>query len=224
MLKPEQIKIMRENWNFSFVHLMYEWEDITKVSKVVLDRIHKYINEEYTNSESVRFSFLKQGRSLGFFIHSVTNGTGKTTLLHLIAKTLLDKNLINKKLLYVTGLEIFYELKKSFSNNGGLNESDILENMMSCDVLFIDDLDKIGTLSEYEKKRFTLIIDKRYTNLKPVMITANKSISEMSKDGQLEPHIFSRLSQMCEEIEVTGEDFRLQGKIKLQLKERKKFV
>jgi DNA replication protein DnaC len=219
-LTNEQFERMRNKWNFSFVHLKYEWEDLDKIPEDIKIQCKEYV-ENFTLDKNLMFELFKGGEKPGLFIYSPLNGTGKTSIIHQIAKDLIIKGVGIKKLYNVAGLELFVELKKTFNNKGEMSESELLEAIMECDILFLDDLDKIGTLSEYEKKRLTYIIDKRYTALRPVIITANKSISEMAHTGQLESHLYSRLVQMCREIKLeTKEDFRLAGTLKIKLKER----
>jgi len=224
MLTLEQFTRMREYWNFSFIHLHLEWENLTKVPEEIKNEAKRFVND-YTSSEEKRFANYMQGKRPGLFFHSAQNGTGKTSVIHQIAKDLVVANKGIRKMLYMTGLEVFKELKKTFNSEGGLNESELLDQMMLCDVFFLDDLDKIGKLSEYEKKRFTLILDKRYTEIRPIVITGNKSIQQMRDDGQLEQHIYSRLSEMCNEMELRAhEDFRLRHLTIVPKKEVRKYL
>jgi len=220
-LSKEQFDRMQIKWNFSFIHLMYEWENLDKIPQDIKDKTKKYV-EDFVLDRIALFEKFKNGLKPGLFFYAALNGTGKTSIIHQIAKDLVLAQKGIRKLHNITGLELFNELKKTFNNRGEMSESEVLDILITCDVLFLDDLDKVGQLSEYEKKRLTLIIDKRYTELRPVIITANKSISEMSQSGQLEPHLFSRLIQMCDEVKLeTKEDYRLRG---LKLIPKREFV
>lgn len=224
MLNQEQFERMKDYWGFSFIHLKLEWEDLSKVPQDVKDLARLYAQSFTLNKEKL-FTDFKNGIAPGIFLYSGQNGNGKTAVIHQVAKDLILGNKGIKKMRYMTGLEIFAELKKTFRSDGGMDESELLDSIITCDVFFLDDLDKIGRLSDYEKKRFTLIIDKRYTDLKPIIVTANKSIQGMVSDGQLESHIFSRLTQMCIEIELKSqEDFRMRGKLTVQPKKDRRFI
>jgi len=221
-LNSEQFTRMKEGWGFSFLHLMIEWEDLTDVPADIKEQIIRYV-EGFSLNPQILYDCFRAGNPPGLFLYSNQNGTGKTSLVHMLAKGLVLSEYKIRKMRYLTGLQIFYELKKSFDPRGGIRESDVLDDMLECDVLFIDDLDKIGKPTEYEKKRFTMIMDGRYTSLKPVIITANKSIQEMQSDDQLEQHVFSRMIQVCKEIHLLSkDDFRLKG-LQLQVKAQPKF-
>jgi DNA replication protein DnaC len=220
MLTQEQFDRMKDGWGFSFIHLMLEWEDLNEVpeeaKKLILD-----FSNDFTMDLKARWLAFKSGKKPGLYLYSPKNGNGKTSLVHMLAKELVMANKHIRKMRYISGLEIFNELKRTFSNSG-ISESEVLDSMTECDILIIDDIDKIGTPSEYEKKRLSLILDKRYTSLRPVILTANKSIQDMAVGGQLEPHIFSRFSQMCLEYSLQNpNDFRMKGTM---LKPRKSFV
>jgi predicted ATPase len=217
-LSEERFKRFVNNWNFSYVHLMYEWEDLTRVSEDIKTVSKDYV-EKFTLDRQELFIRFKGGEPPGLYIYSEVTGNGKTTTIHQIAKDLILANKMIQTMRYDTGNEIFVELTKTFGGRTGEDESEILDKMTTCDVYFLDDLDKIGKLSEYQEKRLNLIIDKRYTNLRPIIITANKSLDQMKMDKQINRSLYSRLTQMCKEIQLIGDDFRLKDKEKI--KERK---
>jgi DNA replication protein DnaC len=222
-LSDRQMILMKDRWGFSHLHLMYEWEDLKAVPDWVKIHCKSYVDNFTLNPNKI-FEIIQEGKAYGLFIYSKQNGTGKTSIIHQIAKDILESPIAVRKMRYSTALQIFHELKKCFNDRGGLNESEILDDIMTCDVLFIDDLDKMGKLSEYEKKRISLIIDKRYTDMRPIIITANKSIQEMASDEQLEPHIYSRLSQMCEQVKLDSNgDFRL-STIRMKQSEKRNLI
>jgi DNA replication protein DnaC len=153
---------------------------------------------------------------------SEQTGTAKTTLIHLIAKDLVLAMKGIRKMRYLQSVEMFQELKKSFQG-GGTSESDVLDSILQADVFFLDDFDKLIRWSAYERETGTLILDKCYRNMTPVIMTANKSLEQMKEDREvrLEPHLYSRLVQMCKEVHLDDvKDFRIVNKIKAPMKEK----
>jgi DNA replication protein DnaC len=206
-LSKEQMTRMRDSWGFSRIHLRYTREDLNLVPDWMWKEVDSYV-ENFTLNEDKLFERFKQGDPPGLFIYSPIYGNGKTSVIHQIAMELVLSSKPIRKMKYTTGLGLFNELKSTFKG-GVLNESELLDDVVECDVLFLDDLDKIGSLSEYEKKRFSFIVDKRYTSLKPVVITGNKSIEQMLGDRHLEDSVYSRFNQMCKEFRLDNEqDFR----------------
>jgi len=227
-LSEEQFKRMTEAWNFSNLHLRYEWEDLTDVSEVVKQELRTYISD-FTLKKSVVFERFKSGTPPGILLYSHQTGTAKTVLINLLAKELVLANKGIRKMLYLQGVEMFNELKRMFRPEGGLISSDLLEHIITSDVFFLDDFDKLLRWSPWEKEQGTLIIDKCYTSMKPLIITANRTFQEMAEHPQikLEQHLLSRLSQMCKVIHIdTKQDFRLsQSKVSsLKIKKDRKFV
>jgi len=217
----EKFDRMVTAWGFSNLHMRLSWEDLNRLPTEIID-LAKLFAKDFTINKDTAFEKLRQGKRLGLFIWSKENGTGKTALVHQIAKDLILHHVGIRKLRYMGGTEMFLELKRTFEPNGGLRESEILSEITQCDVFFLDDFDKLIRWSAYERERATLIFDKRYTQMSPVVITANRSIEQMKIDGLLESHIYSRLKEMCDEIEIKDvTDHRIKLALKSQPPEQK---
>ncbi len=207
-MTQEQFKRMIDCWGFSERHLRITWEKLKNIPQEVKDDIIEY-EKTFTLDKNIVFSNWEQNRPNGLFIYSSKNGTGKTSLAHQIAKDLIGTCGI-KKMRFLGGVEMFLELKKTFNPHGGINESDVLDSILQSDIFFLDDFDKLIKWTAYERERATLIFDKCYNQMKPVIITSNKSLQELVANNQLEPHLYSRFSEMCKVIEIKdGKDYRL---------------
>jgi len=122
-------------------------------------------------------------------------GTGKTSILYLIIKKLLDFDLSVK---YYTANDIAtYIIRENFEELQG----------MYCDVVMIDDLGR-----EYlpEKESFVLsqldnFIDLRYRDNKTTIITSNLSKEELE---QRYPRIYDRLKEKNHIYQVSGMSLR----------------
>lgn len=215
-MTQEQFNRMVNHWGFSDRHLRLKWDDLKEVPKEVKEQCKVFI-DSFTLNKNEIFDNWKKGQPNGLYIHSTVNGTGKTSVVHQIAKDIISQHSI-KKLRFLGGVEMFLELKKTFNSAGGLNESDVLDSILDADIFFLDDLDKLIKWTQYERERATLIFDKCYNQMKSLIITSNKSLQELLVTGQLETHLHSRLTEMCKVIEIKdSKDYRLKD-INLQVK------
>jgi hypothetical protein len=220
-LGKERFEKMQKYWNFSGIHLRLTWEDLDKIPVEIKTICKDYVTNFSLNQDLI-FERMRKDLKPGLFIYSTMTGTGKTSIIHQIAKDLMMADKTIRKMKYLTGVEMFFELKKTFNPQGGLHESDILDDILECDIFFLDDFDKLIRWSAYERERATLIIDKRYTSLRPMVFTSNKSLQTLKSENLIEQHIFSRLVEMCQEVEIKSyDDFRLKTAISLKPKERK---
>ena len=102
------------------------------------------------------------------------------------------------------------------------NLDDLMESLTAADLLVLDDL---GTEvpTEWACERIYLIINQRYNAEKPMIVTSNFRLGEIGrrmnkpkKRETVEPiitgnRIVSRLAQMCNRVELRGEDWRLKN-------------
>lgn len=131
-------------------------------------------------------------------------GAGKTHLLTAIANNLIQKKLVS--VLYFPYVEGFNDLRDDFD----LLETK-LNRMKTVDVLFIDDLFKPVNIqtkegpykkpqaTEWELKQLFSVINYRYLNHKPIMVS-----SELDIDGMidLDEALTTRIAEMCENFMV----------------------
>lgn len=144
-------------------------------------------------------------------------GTGKTHLAFAIANSLLIQGI---PVIYETFINLMEKLKESYNNNN-LNYYEILKLYCNCDLLIIDDLGK-ERLSEWVLEKLFQIVNARYENMLPIIITTNYKEQELIKrlsignDGKTAGSLVSRLNEICIEIDTNFQDFR-----KINEKERK---
>lgn len=126
-------------------------------------------------------------------------GTGKTYSACCIANALIDKGY---KVLVTNFPKIANELQSTFE------KQEYIDNLVGFDLLVIDDLAS-ERRTEYMDEMVTNVIDSRYRNGKPVIITTNLTADEMvySEDVNRQ-RIYSRLYEMCVFYEVKGDDRR----------------
>ena len=133
-------------------------------------------------------------------------GLGKTHLSLAIAREVIDSGY---GVLYVSAPIILRKIEKEYFGSQN-NESNILNNMLECDLLILDDL---GT--EYEKK-FTVsavynILNSRMLTSKPTIISTNLSLGDIEKRYDI--RTVSRIIGTMERIEFVGTDIRQKKKM-----------
>lgn len=136
-------------------------------------------------------------------------GTGKTHLAFAIANSLLIQGV---PVIYETFINLMEKLKESYSNNN-LDYYEIIRLYCECDLLIIDDLGK-ERLSEWVLEKLFQIINTRYENMLPIIITTNYTEKELVKrlsignDGKTAESLVSRLNEICLEIDTNFQDYR----------------
>ncbi|MCX7625235.1 MAG: ATP-binding protein [Candidatus Sumerlaeaceae bacterium] len=130
-------------------------------------------------------------------------GTGKTHVAIGILKEVIAKGYRG---LYWNVPELFLELRRTMSNSVDVDEASIIDEAVDTDLLVLDDLGA-EKVSDYVMDRLYVLINGRYENDLPTIITTNRSLEELR--GQIGPRIVSRISEMCLRIEFPQGDYRL---------------
>ena len=133
-------------------------------------------------------------------------GLGKTHLSLAIAREVINSGY---GVLYVSAPVILRQIEKEYFGSQN-NESNILNNILECDLLILDDL---GT--EFEKK-FTVsavynILNSRMLTSKPTIISTNLSLGDIEKRYDI--RTVSRIIGTMERIEFVGTDIRQKKKM-----------
>ena len=90
---------------------------------------------------------------------------------------------------------------------------EIIKLYCECDLLIIDDLGK-EKLSEWVLEKLFQIVNTRYENMLPIIITTNYSENEIIKrlsfnnDGIAAESLVSRLNEVCLEVNMNFSDYR----------------
>lgn len=132
---------------------------------------------------------LKHKSYQGLYLYGDT-GSGKTFIFILFANKLIQKN---QTVCFIVWPEFVMDIKKSFKNDTDTNKQ--MEQLKSCDLLFIDDLGG-ETVSAWERDELLFsILNARILPLKTTFINSNYSISELYQ------HYYLR-NNKSEEIKV----------------------
>ena len=125
-------------------------------------------------------------------------GTGKT---HLAAAIVIELISQNTPAMFMTSIDLFSVLRDFES------QKDRLKKIKSVPLLVIDDLGK-EKITDWNREQLFTIINTRYENYLPVVITSNDTTEELERN--VGGAIYSRLCEMCVLVNMSGKDYRKQ--------------
>ena len=136
-------------------------------------------------------------------------GTGKTHLASSIANFLIESEI---SVVFGTLINLLNEVKDTYTMENK-TESFIIEKYSKVPLLIIDDLGKERP-SEWTLEKLFTIINNRYENNLPVVITTNYNRERLRErlannvNYEIADSIISRLYEMCKGISLNGKDKR----------------
>jgi DNA replication protein DnaC len=143
---------------------------------------------------------LQEGRGLWLFGDT---GTGKTTLAMLISKAALEAG---KSVAIYSLPKLLARIRRTYdSEPGGDSYLSFFERLTSVDLLHIDDLGA-EKRSDWVLEQLYALVNERYEAQRSILITTNLPHPELEE--QIGSRTVSRLTQICDEVEVRGEDRR----------------
>ena len=158
-------------------------------AKDVVQKVLQYIEDINGN--------VKEGK--GMVLWGGT-GTGKTLLAVAILKAAMNRGYTG---LFQSAPELMYHFNSVYST--AETEQNIIDALRSVDVLVLDDLDK-GKWTEKVAERIYVIINARYGEVKPTLITTNldpRALLELVGEA-----IFDRIRESSTFVALSGESFR----------------
>lgn len=143
---------------------------------------------------------LDSGRGLWLFGDT---GTGKTTLAMLISKAALASG---RSVAIYSLPKLLARIRQTYdAEPGGDSYLAFFERLTAVDLLHIDDLGA-EKRSDWVLEQLYALINERYESERSVLITTNLPHDELEE--QIGRRTVSRLSQMCDEIPLFGDDRR----------------
>lgn len=132
-------------------------------------------------------------------LHSKAAGVGKTYLACAIGNYIMEKYL--KKVQFCRTSNLLLRIKGSYSGNGE-TEFEIMNELSEVPLLILDDMGK-EKWSEWVETTMFAIIDNRYSNLKPMVITTNKTRTDLR--NLIGVYSISRLMEKAQFISINIE-------------------
>lgn len=130
-------------------------------------------------------------------------GTGKTHLAVAIINALIEKGIPG---VFVTVPELLQKIRESYSKTASVSSADIINLVKTAELLVLDDLGAEKP-NEWTEEQFYVVINARYENELPTIITTNHTnIKELK--ARIGARSFSRIIEMCDGVECQGTDYR----------------
>ncbi len=130
-------------------------------------------------------------------------GTGKTTLAMLVSSLALAAG---RTVAIYSMPRLISLLRHSYDDSSTYTDIELLDKLTEVDLLHLDDLGTERT-NDWVLEQVYSIVNARYEAEKSIVLTSNERNPEKLRE-QLTGRTVSRLTEMCEEIPVYGEDQR----------------
>ena len=153
-----------------------------------------------------------QGQEKNGLLINGPKGTGKTHLAAAIANQLMDSGV---PVVFATMIDLLAKIKASFERHGAqASEDDIMRLYKTADLLIIDDIGKEQP-TEWALAKIYQIINARYEDYKPMIITSNYTADELvrrmtpaSGDPTTADATVDRILEMTYTVPLAGESWR----------------
>ena len=176
---PEYFKDARLN---NFKKSIYQSEE----SREMVVEIAKAVRYWIQNIEQMK------ERGIGLYFYSGTKGSGKTRLAASITNELIDNYGVRVK--FCTSVKILEEISSTWKKSD-VNESKLIDDLSTADVLVIDDFGA-ENIKGWVNEKFYSIIDGRYTNKKMTIFTSNMRLDDLQYDDRITSRIKERVLQV----------------------------
>ncbi len=148
--------------------------EVNHGNKLAFDNSKKYVDEFPVKLPTIY-------HSLGLFSKGIW-GTGKTHLVCAIAQELINKCQHTNPVLYTTEPDMLMRIRSTYNHKEGAEtESEVYRKLTTIPLLIIDDVGKEEVSDpRFVQRAWFTIINTRYDNLLPVVLTANLDPDDMA--------------------------------------------
>jgi DNA replication protein DnaC len=159
-----------------------------KQNRTAFDKASKYANSDSLFSDSRNCLLMIGG-----------TGTGKTHLAAAIANVLVDRGIPTRFATFGAHLE---NIRKEFDVSG---QKKYLDEIKGVPMLVLDDIGR-EKVTDWTRSVLFDIVNYRYEHLLPMILTSNLQGAELA--NYCGDAVWSRLYEMCDTLEMNGEDYR----------------
>jgi DNA replication protein DnaC len=136
-------------------------------------------------------------------------GVGKTHLSVAIIQELIQKKGV--PCVFYDFRDLLSEIRSTYAGSSSLSESAVLGPVLQKEVLVLDELGA-QKVTEWMRDTLTYIINQRYNDKRPTIITSNwlddADDEEDTLTARIGYRLRSRLNEMCQVLEIVGDDYR----------------
>lgn len=150
-----------------------------------------------------------KGKNIGLLLYGPP-GTGKTFLAFCVANELLN-NMV--PVIAISSIGLLGKIKETYNTWGSEGEVEIINSLKNASLLVLDDLGAENNTA-WSKEKIYEIIDARYRDGKPSIITTNLTREGLKKRLAGEDGVFrtyDRIIEMCCPVEVEGSSRRAEA-------------
>jgi DNA replication protein DnaC len=142
-------------------------------------------------------------------------GVGKTHLtVAIVRRLMLEKGV---PCLFCDVQDLLRQLQATFDRQSGMSELDLLQPVLSTEVVVLDDLGG-RQFSPWVEETLAHIVTTRYNDKKSTVVTTNyldepRNQRTPTLTDRIGPRVRSRLYEMCQLVLVQADDFRIRVKL-----------
>lgn len=142
-----------------------------------------------------------KSNGMGLYLYSKTKGSGKTRMAASLANEIMQKHDTGVK--FATSMNILAEIRRTYDNDSEYTESQLLDALVTTEVLVVDDFGTEKT-TQWVQDKFYQIINNRYVDKRITIFTSNMPINQLDYDDR----ITNRIKERCYQIDFPEESVR----------------